>query len=101
MGTRHLYHRLTSSLAGILILFALVIISPEITSAQTRIISLSGDLDSGTIPLGASSQRTLIISNGGDSVLTVSNLHYPAEPILFQVNFEGNFSGPIEPGASV
>ncbi len=100
MENRSHYLRLTWFIVRILFLLTLAIVSPAVTSAQTRIISLSGDLDFGRIPLGTSSQRTLIISNLGNSVLTISNLYYPPEPVLVQVDFAGNFSGPIEPGAA-
>ena len=98
MGNRCHYHRLTSLIAGALTFFIAAVVSPQIASAQTRIISLSGDLDFGRIPLGTYSQRTLTISNLGDSVLTISNLYYPPEPVSMQINFAGNFSGPIPPG---
>ena len=100
MGNRHHYRRLRFVVAAILTGIVSVFASSQIASAQTRIISLSGDLDFGSIPLGTSAQRTLIISNLGDSVLTISNLYYPPEPVLIRVDFAGNFSGPIEPGGA-
>jgi hypothetical protein len=100
MGKRHHFHRLASSIAGILILITLAFAPPGIASAQTRIISLSGDLDFGRIPFGTSAQRTLTISNAGDSVLTVSNLLFPPVPALSQSSFQGNWSGTIQPGGS-
>jgi len=95
------HHRcLTSLLAGTLAFLSAAIVSPETAAGQSRIISLSGDLDFGRIPLRSSAQRRLTISNAGDSVLTVSNLGYPAEPTFMQLNLEGNWSGPIAPGES-
>src|SRR6185312_11535573 len=101
MANRSHQHRLASSIARILTSIIFAIGSLGVASAQTRIISLSGDLDFGSIPLGLSAQRTLIISNAGDSVLTISNLDFPPVPILEQVAFQASFSGTIEPGGSV
>lgn len=92
--------RPASFFAGTLIFFIAAILSTELASAQTRIISLSGDLDFGRIPFHSSSQRTVAISNTGDSVLTISNLVYPALPASELVNFQGNWSGQIGPGGS-
>jgi hypothetical protein len=100
MGYHRHYHRRTFPVAPLLIFIAIALGTLQIASAQTRIISLSGDLDFGRIPLQSSAQGTLVISNLGDSVLTISNLYYPSEPAFVQVNFAGNFSGPIEPGGS-
>jgi hypothetical protein len=100
MRYRNHYHRLTSSIAGILTFLILAIGSLQITSAQTRIISLSGDLDFGRVPLHSSSQRLLAISNLGDSVLTVSNLNYPLVPLWGQASFQGNWSGTIPPNST-
>ena len=100
MGNHSHSHRLSFSIARILILITFAIGSFQIAFAQTRIISLSGDLDFGRIPIRSSSQRVLAISNLGDSVLTISNLDYPPLPVLTLVEFEGNWSGPIAPGAT-
>ena len=52
----------------------------------TRIISLSGDMAFGSIPVGTSTFRTLTIYNNGNSTLTVSSFSYPPA-------FDGNWSG--------
>jgi hypothetical protein len=93
-------HRLTSFSAAIFTFITSVILSPGTAHAQTRIISLSGDLDFGRVPFGASSQRVLAISNLGDSVLTVSNLNYPLVPLWGQASFQGNWSGTIPPNST-
>jgi hypothetical protein len=58
--------------------------------APTRVISLSGDLAFGTVAVGSWAQRTLTISNSGNSALTVSNISYPD-------GFSGNWSGTVPP----
>jgi hypothetical protein len=101
MGKSHHSHRLATSLAAVAIFFVFVIGSLQIVSAQTRIITVGGDLNFGSIPLGASTQRTVIIGNAGDSTLTVSNLIYTPTQAHGQIAFQGNFSGPLPPGVSV
>ena len=61
------------------------------TTDQTRIISLSGNLAFGSVNVGSSAQRTLTISNTGNSTLTVSSIAYPS-------GFSGAFSGTIARG---
>src|SRR5439155_675306 len=46
--------------------------------ALTRIISLSSDLDFGTIFVGSSAQLTLTVTNSGNSALTFTNVEVPA-----------------------
>jgi hypothetical protein len=53
---------------------------------QTRIVSLSGNLTFGNVPVGNSSTSTMTISNSGNSMLTVSSISYPN-------GFSGNWSG--------
>ncbi|MGN6553322.1 MAG: choice-of-anchor D domain-containing protein, partial [Verrucomicrobiota bacterium] len=60
--------------------------------ALTRTVSLGGTLDFGDVTVGASAQRTLYITNAGNSTLTVSDITYPTA-------FDGAFSGAIAPGA--
>lgn len=93
-------HYLTSLIAATFTFIIAAIAPLEIAFAQTRIISLSGDLDFGRIPLRTSAQRTLTISNAGDSTLTIRRLDYPPEPVLVQLDLEGNWSGQIAPGGS-
>jgi len=59
----------------------------------TRIIVLSGNLDFGDVAVGSSPQSTLVISNAGNSTLTVSNINFPN-------GFSGSFSGALASGAS-
>jgi hypothetical protein len=60
--------------------------------AQTRIISLSGDLNYGAIFAGSSAHLTLTITNSGNSVLTFTNITLPAQ-------YAANISaGTIAPG---
>jgi len=100
MGNRRHSYRLASSIVGILALIISAFAAPGSASAQTRIISLSGDLDFGRIQFGTSAQRALTISNAGDSVLTISNLSFPPVPAMSQSSFQGNWSGTIQPGGS-
>jgi uncharacterized membrane protein len=59
----------------------------------TRIIALSGNLAFGSIAAGSSSQSTLVISNRGNTTLTINSISYPA-------GFSGAFSGTIAAGAA-
>jgi hypothetical protein len=59
----------------------------------TRLISVSGDLAFGTVTVGSSSNRTLAISNTGNSTLTVGSISYPR-------GFSGDWSGVISAGGS-
>ncbi len=59
----------------------------------TRIIGLSGNLDFGSILAGKTATRTLIISNTGNDLLTVSGIAYPN-------GFFGFWSGTIAAGGS-
>ena len=64
------------------------------TPGPTRIIVLSGTLAFDNFLVGSSAQRTLTISNTGNSRLTVSSINYPA-------GFSGNWpNGPIGAGSS-
>ena len=62
-------------------------------AAATRIISLSGNLAFGDVAAGSSAQSSLIISNNGNSTLTVSGVSCPS-------GFSGNWSGTIAAGGS-
>jgi hypothetical protein len=59
----------------------------------TRVISLSGNLAFGDVPMGSSGNETLTINNTGNSTLTVSSIAYPD-------GFSGNWSGAIPSGGS-
>lgn len=59
----------------------------------TRIIDLSGDLAFGSVPINTTPQRTLTISNNGNSTLNVSSITYPT-------GFSGAWSGTIAGGGS-
>ena len=59
----------------------------------TKVIALSGDLAFGEVMVGSSSNRMLIISNAGNSTLTVSNIDYPD-------GFSGDWSGAISASGS-
>jgi len=89
-----------SSFAAILTFITAALVSLSIASAQTRIISVSGDLDFGSIPFGAASERLLIIGNAGDSLLTISNLVFSPPATLAPATFHGNFFGQLPPGAN-
>jgi HYDIN/CFA65/VesB family protein len=100
MGNHRHSHRLASFIAAIFTFITTAIILPGTASAQTRIISLSGDLDFGRVPFHSSSQRVLAISNLGDSALTITNLNYPLVPAWGQASFQGNWSGTIPPNST-
>ena len=51
-----------------------------------RAIALAGDLDFGTVPVGARATRTLTITNTGNSPLAVNSLAFPA-------GFSASFAG--------
>ena len=59
----------------------------------TKIIVLSGYLDFGDVPIGASATSTLTISNPGNTALNVSGIAYPA-------GFSGGGSGTIPAGGA-
>jgi hypothetical protein len=59
----------------------------------TRVISLSGNLALGSVPVGSSTSGTFTISNTGNSILTVSNIVYPN-------GFSGVWSGTIPNGGA-
>ena len=56
-------------------------------------IGLFGDLAFGNVQVGSSATRILTIANGGNSVLTVTAVTFPA-------GFVGSYSGTIPPGGS-
>jgi uncharacterized repeat protein (TIGR02543 family) len=58
------------------------------TLGPTRIIGLSGNLAYGGVQVGSTSNRTLTISNTGNTNLTVTGISYPA-------GFSGTWSGSI------
>ena len=62
------------------------------TVTPTGIISLSGDLAFGAVPIGSAVENLLTIRNSGTISLNVSNLNCPS-------GFSGSFSGTIAPGS--
>jgi hypothetical protein len=52
--------------------------SPTPAPAPTRTVRLAGDLAFGSVQIGASADRTFVISNDGNSPLTVSSITGPA-----------------------
>jgi len=62
-------------------------------TAEERIIRLSGDLNFGNIPVGASVTQTLTIHNDGNAPLAVSGLELPT-------GFSGGFAGAVPAGGS-
>jgi len=62
-------------------------------NSPTRILSLSGDLAFGGVVVGGSSNRSLIISNAGNSVLTISAITCPA-------GFSADWSGLLPAGGT-
>jgi C1A family cysteine protease len=61
--------------------------------SQTRIISLSGNLNYGDVVVGQSLSKTLKISNSGNSPLTVSSISIPQGYSL------GNYNQTVQPGS--
>lgn len=59
-------------------------------SAASPIVSISGSLDFGSVPIGNTETRTLTLRNDGNSALTVSSLSYPE-------GFTGNWTSGIIP----
>ena len=63
-------------------------------AARTALISLTGSLAFGNVPVNTTATRTLTIHNTGNATLTVSSIAYPA-------GFTGNFAnGTIPAGGS-
>jgi hypothetical protein len=89
-------------LAALLLLGAIVFSWNASVKAQTPIISLSGNLNFGDVAIGTSAQRTLTISNLGDSILTVTNIFVfgPPQPVSLLGGFSADWSGVIYPGYS-
>lgn len=63
-------------------------------AALTRIISVGGNLDFGSVPLKKTAKRTLVITNLGTGPLTIQGLTHPFGA------FTGNFKGTLRAGAS-
>jgi hypothetical protein len=61
--------------------------------AATRVISVSGTITFGNVPVGSSATRVLSITNSGNSPLNVTNITYPA-------GMSGAFVGVIAPGGT-
>ncbi|MEM9858555.1 MAG: choice-of-anchor D domain-containing protein [Bacteroidota bacterium] len=59
----------------------------------TRVIALSGNLSFGERSLNTNSVKNLVITNNGNSNLTINGISLPA-------GFTGNWSGTIAPGSS-
>lgn len=65
------------------------------SQGATRVIGISGDLAFGEVGVGSiPPERTMIITNTGNSTLTVSSIEYPA-------GFSGNWSSGIIPAGSL
>jgi hypothetical protein len=60
---------------------------------KTRIISISGNSDFGTVILGQTSSRNFTVRNNGTDILNISNISLPA-------GFEGYFNGTIPANSS-
>ncbi len=60
------------------------------TEPPSRIISLSGNLAFGNVPVGSTAPAVLKIANGGNSPLTVSSISFPS-------GFSGNWPGGLIP----
>ncbi len=74
--------------------WGVVLQSSSLFGSATRRIGLNGSLSFGNVPLGATPQRTMTITNSGNSTLTVSNIIYPS-------GFTGDWaSGTIPPGGA-
>ena len=83
----------TSSRSGTMTIAGITFTVNQSGAAPTRIISLSGDMAFGNVTVGDTAQRTLMISNTGNSTLTVSSINYPS-------GFNGSWSGTISAGSS-
>ena len=68
-------------------------VSVQVTTSQTKIISLGGNLAFGNVTVNSSAQSTLTIYNNGNSTLTVNSISYPS-------GFSGSWSGTIAAGSS-
>jgi alpha-tubulin suppressor-like RCC1 family protein/inosine-uridine nucleoside N-ribohydrolase len=62
-------------------------------TVQTRIIGVSGNLSFGSVPVGTSAQRVLMISNNGNSGLHVTSINCPS-------GFSSAWNGTIAAGSS-
>jgi hypothetical protein len=60
---------------------------------SSRVIGLSGDLAFGNVITGATATASLLVSNTGNTNLTVASISYPS-------GFSGAFSGVIAPGGT-
>jgi hypothetical protein len=56
-------------------------------------IALFGNLSFGNVPVSTNAQLTLVVSNGGNATLDVSNINYPP-------GFSGSLAGAIAPGTT-
>jgi hypothetical protein len=68
-------------------------VSVQVTTSQTKIISLSGNLAFGSVAVGSTPQSTLTIYNTDNSTMTVNSISYPSA-------FSGSWSGTIAAGGS-
>lgn len=70
---------------------------------ETRVISVSGNLNFGNVLIYSSAERTMKISNLGNSPLTVFGIDGPIQPVLLWGGYstDWNWSGTIRPGGSV
>lgn len=95
---RELFFRLAALILATLV----TVIVPSIASAQseTRIISLSGDLNFGDVVFGSSAGRFMTISNSGNSTLTVTNIEGFLQPVSLLGGYSADWSGTIAPGTS-
>lgn len=69
------------------------VVAVSVNATPTRVIGLSGDLNFGFVVVGTSAQRTLTVSNTGNSALNVTGIQLPG-------GFNGNWTGTIAAGGS-
>lgn len=69
--------------------------APTPTPSQTRIISVQGSLDFGSVPVGQSASRSVNINNTGTSALTVTGMTGPCAGSDLRANWTtGSIPGP-------
>lgn len=71
--------------------------TPQTQTQQSRIISLSGDLNFGDVAVGSNADRTMTITNSGTAALEVTGLTSPHAGTTFAANWT---QGVIAPGGS-
>lgn len=66
-------------------------VASVVVRLPARVVGLGGDLAFGNLAVGSTAQRTLFITNSGNTALNVSGIRYPA-------GFSGAWNGTVAPG---